>query len=127
MLLVKTYLDKSNIEGLGLFAGEDIPAGTIIWRNHPITCQKVSPGILLGMLESLPKIVMDTVLKYSYLKNGNYFILGDNTKFINHSVIPNVTLLDENVEVALRDIKIGEEILENYFANYDAEDSFIGG
>ena len=32
MLLVKTYLDKSPIHGLGVFAAEPIPKGTKIWR-----------------------------------------------------------------------------------------------
>ena len=32
MLLVKTYLDKSPIHGIGVFAAERIPKGTKIWR-----------------------------------------------------------------------------------------------
>ena len=32
MLLVKTYLDKSPIHGLGVFAAERIPRGAKIWR-----------------------------------------------------------------------------------------------
>ncbi|HWL47120.1 MAG TPA: SET domain-containing protein-lysine N-methyltransferase, partial [Sphingomonadaceae bacterium] len=32
MLLVKTYLDRSPIHGLGVFAAEPIPKGTKIWR-----------------------------------------------------------------------------------------------
>ena len=30
MYRVKTYLDRSLINGIGVFAGEDIPAGTLI-------------------------------------------------------------------------------------------------
>ena len=32
MLLVKTYLDKSPIAGIGLFAAEPIAAGTLVWK-----------------------------------------------------------------------------------------------
>src|SRR5262245_65732568 len=32
MLLVKTYLDKSAIHGLGVFAGQVIRKGTKVWR-----------------------------------------------------------------------------------------------
>jgi SET domain-containing protein len=32
MLLVKTYLDKSAIHGLGVFAGEVIRKGAKVWR-----------------------------------------------------------------------------------------------
>ncbi len=36
MLLIKTKLDLSKIHGIGLFAGEDIPKGTIIWRFNSL-------------------------------------------------------------------------------------------
>ena len=29
---IKTYIDRSGIEGIGLFAGEFIPKGTLIWK-----------------------------------------------------------------------------------------------
>ena len=32
MLRVKTYLDKSNIDGIGLFANENIKKGQILWQ-----------------------------------------------------------------------------------------------
>ena len=32
MLLVKTYLDKSKVHGLGVFAGQSIRKGAKIWR-----------------------------------------------------------------------------------------------
>ena len=32
MLLVKTYLDKSSIHGLGVFASQVIRKGTKVWR-----------------------------------------------------------------------------------------------
>jgi SET domain-containing protein len=35
MLLVKTRLDRSQISGIGLYADEFIPKGTIIWRFTP--------------------------------------------------------------------------------------------
>lgn len=35
MLIVKTKLGLSNINEIGLFADEDIPRGTIIWKNNP--------------------------------------------------------------------------------------------
>lgn len=35
MLQVRTYLDKSPIDRLGLFAAEDIRKGTITWEFYP--------------------------------------------------------------------------------------------
>jgi len=34
MILVRTYLAPSSIDGLGLFAAEDIPKGTITWEFY---------------------------------------------------------------------------------------------
>ncbi len=34
MLLVKTQLKNSRIHGVGIFADEDIPKGTAIWRDY---------------------------------------------------------------------------------------------
>jgi SET domain-containing protein len=35
MLLISTYVAPSQIEGLGVFAGEFVPAGNLIWTlNH---------------------------------------------------------------------------------------------
>lgn len=38
MLLVKIYVDVSTIPGagLGLFAGEPLAEGTVIWREHAL-------------------------------------------------------------------------------------------
>jgi SET domain-containing protein len=36
MLLVKTKLDRSSIEGIGLFAAEFIPKSATIWKYDPV-------------------------------------------------------------------------------------------
>jgi len=36
MLLIKTYLDKSPIHGIGVFAGEFIKKGTQVWEFNPL-------------------------------------------------------------------------------------------
>jgi SET domain-containing protein len=35
MLLIPTYVAPSRIEGVGVFAAEDVTAGTLIWRLEP--------------------------------------------------------------------------------------------
>ncbi len=35
MMLVKTYLAPSQIQGLGVFAGEPIPCGSQLWVLNP--------------------------------------------------------------------------------------------
>ena len=51
MLLVKTAVKNSNIEGLGLFAAEDIPANTQIWAYHEdYHCTSAVAGMTTPML-----------------------------------------------------------------------------
>ena len=40
MLVVKTYINKSKIHGFGLFAGENIKKGTVIWKFNPVIDRK---------------------------------------------------------------------------------------
>ena len=35
MLQVKTYLGKSNLEGVGVFADVFIPKGMVVWKYNP--------------------------------------------------------------------------------------------
>lgn len=35
MLLVDVYLDKSLVQGLGVFAKTHIAKGTLVWKLHP--------------------------------------------------------------------------------------------
>jgi len=62
---------------------------------------------------------------YLYKRGGRYFMVTDNTRFINHCEQGhNISLLDDFNEVAIRDIEEGEELLENYFINYDLDDTY---
>jgi len=47
MFLVKTYLDKSKIRGIGLFADEFIPKGTLIWKfNYLLASFSISSSTI---------------------------------------------------------------------------------
>ena len=109
MLRVKTYLDRSEIDGYGVFAGEDIPKGTVTWQFEY--------GFDLYVEEFMIKNDPEYIKKYAYFdKQVNKHILcGDIDKYTNHSLNPNVGPLSDGRVVALRDIKKGEEILVNYF------------
>jgi SET domain-containing protein len=120
MLLVKTYLDRSPIHGIGLFAAERIPAGTVIWRRSP------EIDLLLGPaeLERLAPPAREQIEKYTYLDRhlGKLVLCGDDARFFNHAVEPNChDLPDANggTTVAARTIEIGEELTSDY-ASFDA-------
>ncbi len=124
MLLVKTKLDISRVHGIGLFSEEFIPEGSVIWQYHRRTCEVFNLNEFYKLCHELPLIGIKNFLNYSYIKNSKVYYISDNTRFINHSPVPNISLIDEFCEVAIRDIHPGEELLENYFSSYDARDFF---
>ena len=113
MLLVKTHLGKSKINGIGLFADEFISKGKVIW--------KFTPGFDFVLtkkeLNKLPEVAKSWVLHFSYYneKEGGYVICVDDARFFNHSKNPNIIDGDNKPSIAKRDIKTGEEITSNYF------------
>jgi uncharacterized protein len=96
--------------GYGIFATQDIPKGTITWVKDqldrtftPEDLEKISPANL------------ENLLKYTYRdRRGNYFFCWDLTRFVNHSYEPNSMLTSMDFEIAIRDIKKGEEITNDY-------------
>lgn len=117
MMLVKTKVLPSKLHGLGLFADQFIPKGTVIW--------KFTPGFDLRFTEEqikkFPKILRDYLENYYWLneKTGKYVFSSDNGKYFNHSKNPNSLSAyyegeEEVITKALRDIKKGEEITDDY-------------
>jgi hypothetical protein len=130
MLLVKTKVKESEIHGLGLFADQFIPKGTEIWRFTPGFDLKFTREQIL----SFPKLLQIHIYTYAWKskKSGLYCHAVDDGKFFNHSENPNSLSEyrdneEEAVNVALRDIQIGEEITDNYssFEKENDHDSVI--
>ena len=123
MLLVKTILAPSDIEGLGLFAAENIAKGTIVWKFVP----GVDALLDASEIESLPAVAQDICKRYAYLDPASkkYVLCGDDARFENHSENPNTAGAYPagepfGLDVATRDIKKVEEITCDYRA-FDAE------
>jgi len=62
MLLVKTYLDKSPIHGLGVFAAKRIPKGAKIWRF----VEGFDRCYTAKQFAKLPKAARDFLKDYAY-------------------------------------------------------------
>jgi SET domain-containing protein len=120
MLLVKTKVGPSSIEGTGLFAGEFIAKGTPIWKFSPDVDEAFTPQEAEALPE--PKRSEILSLQYTYLskQTGRYISPGDDARFINHSGTPNIaTIMPGEVEdegVAARDVQRGEELTVDYRA-----------
>lgn len=128
MYLVKTYVDKSPIEGIGSFAGEDIKAGTVVWRWHCGRDWTFTVQQMISSSEDVSNRV--TLVKHSWRKGNTYYYCIDDAKYQNHSYDPNTISQDvghEMLQIACRDIKKGEEITCNY-AEFDEDfnDKFKG-
>lgn len=109
MLLVKTYLDKSQIHGIGVFAGEFIRKGTKIWRFVEGYDRFYSPK----EFARLPKAARDFLKSYGYRVDGEVLLTVDNDRHINHSDAPN-TYLRNGYAIARRNIRKGTEITNDY-------------
>jgi uncharacterized protein len=126
MLLVKSILAPSDIEGLGLFAAQHIPKGTIVWKFVP----GVDALFDIAAIEELPEITQDICRRYAYLDphSQKYVLCGDDARFENHSEDPNTAgQYPEGepfgIDVATRDIQVGEEITCDY-RSFDADFSY---
>jgi SET domain-containing protein len=120
MLLVRTYLDRSNIHGIGLFAAEPIPKGTLVWRLHPTLDIQLSDETIA----SLATPARQQILKYTYkdLMLGTHVLCGDDARFFNHDPNPNCRDIPDReggTTTAARDIAAGEELTCDY-ASFDA-------
>jgi SET domain-containing protein len=110
MFLIPTLLKKSDLDGFGVFAFEDIPKGTkVISLTHELSFTS-------DAMIALPIPAKLYIMHYGYRRNDRYFLPMDNERFLNHSYSPNLGCTGEQYvgEEALRDIKAGEELTVNY-------------
>ena len=120
MLLVKTYLDRSAIHGIGLFAAERLPKGAVLWR-HSLDIDLLLTADQIAALHPAARVQIE---RYSYLDRmlGKFVLCGDDARFFNHSDTPNCHDIPDasgGTTVAARDIDAGEELTSDY-ASFDA-------
>ena len=127
MLLVKTFLAPSRIHGIGLFAAERIPSGTVIWRLDPLIDLELTEDQVARLAEP----AREQIRKYTYLDHvrGKLVLCGDDARFFNHEDAPNCHDFPDaegGKTVAARDIEAGEELTSDY-ASFDAQHVPYGG
>lgn len=110
MLHVKTRLGPSPIHGIGAFAAEDIPKGTIIWEFR----EGFDLRLTEEELRRLAPPALEQALKYSYVEDGHYILCADDARHFNHSETPNTDDTSALYTIAARDIAAGEEITSDY-------------
>jgi SET domain-containing protein len=117
MLLVKTRLGQSLIEGIGLFAAEPIKAGTVTWRFLPGFDQIFTDK----QISTLPDVARAAIETYTYVhrQSGLFVYCLDNARFMNHADNPNTAGMHvqgsiEGYDIATRNINEGEELTCDY-------------
>ena len=96
--------------GLGVFARELIPRGTITWARDSLDLV-----LLESQLEALPAVQREAVEKYVFGDTaGNWLLCWDLARYVNHSCAPTCRNIGARFDVALRDIQPGEQITSDY-------------
>jgi SET domain-containing protein len=87
MLLVKTKLGLSTIEGVGLFADQDIEKGQLIWVFNAVVDTLIDPDELAWV----SPVSAELLRKYTYMDTelNRLVLCGDDARFFNHSDTPN--------------------------------------
>jgi SET domain-containing protein len=122
MFVVRTKLASSQIHGLGTFADEFIPRGSIIWVFHP----GFDIEFALQDLDDLPPYTRERILHFAYVSTtmGQGVLCADDARFMNHSSHPNTRNATDGrgyaTTIAARDILAGEEITCDYY-EFDAD------
>jgi hypothetical protein len=121
MLLIRNFVAPSAVEGLGVFAAEQIAKGALVWKFEP-TFDRLIP---VGEYEAAPQFLKEQLDRYAYPCPGRPDLIlyeVDNGRFMNHSDTPNTDFSDFAGARALRDIEAGEELTCNYsdfFADFE--------
>jgi SET domain-containing protein len=113
MMLIRTYVAASAIEGVGMFAAEPIKKGASIWRLDP-DFDRLIP---MDKYEAAPAPLKELLDRYAYPspdRSGFMVYEVDNGRFMNHSATPNTDFSQYGGATATQDIAAGEEITCDY-------------
>ena len=122
IFMVRTYLAPSAIEGLGVFAGESLERGRLVWSLNPL----FDIFIRESEIETLPQHMQEFIDRYSWTHReipGVVMLESDYGKFMNHSLTPNTDFRVFDKGFALTDIALREEITCNY---HECDPTFVG-
>lgn len=96
--------------GHGVVATRDIPMGTITWAQDELDRE-----FTLQQVNRLGGLYAESLDKYCFRNHtGRWVLCWDHARFVNHSFRSNCMTTAYNFEIAIRDIKAGEELTDDY-------------
>ena len=102
---------------MGLYAGVDLSADTVIWEFD----ERVDWAISREEFDAFPEPYRSRMGHYVYLDDsGLYILCGDNAKFMNHADEPNCADPDGEYTITRQPVRAGEELTCDYTA-FDLE------
>ena len=118
MIHIKYKIKPSDIHGIGLFTDQVIKKGDRIYTPNPLLDVNITPE----QLDQLQPNEQGEVMYYGYfnIHSGLWHVAFDAIRILNHGSlgIANVTQDEEMIMTAIRDIKEGEELLQDYTEIY---------
>jgi SET domain-containing protein len=125
MMLIPTYVAPSRIEGVGVFAAEDIPAGALIWKLDP-HLDRLLTGAAIAALPEVHQAFVERY-GYPYPHDPSMTIVElDNGRFMNHSTAPNTRFSDPDAGFTKIAIPAHEELTCDY-AEFDPSFQILPG
>ena len=96
--------------GHGVVATRDLPKGTITWVQDQLDREFTPEQVAM-----LGAHYADAFEKYCFRnQHGRWVLCWDQARFVNHSFQSNCMSTAYNFEIAIRDIKAGEELTDDY-------------
>lgn len=118
MIHINYKIKSSETHGIGLFTDQDINKGDFIYTPSPLLDVDITSEEFEGLSENEKREVM----YYGYFNNKTkrYHVAFDTIRILNHgnADIANVTQDEDMVMMAKRNIKSGEELLQDYIEIY---------
>jgi uncharacterized protein len=112
----RVAVGRSAIDGRGLFAGDDIPAGTIVLRLGGVLVDSATLSRLLVAADAAPDApYVDTIA----VDDDAHLVLppGTTAHFANHSCEPTLWHVGPYELAARRDLRAGDELTVDYGTN----------
>jgi SET domain-containing protein len=111
VFLIETYIDRSPIEGSGVFAGQDIAKGELVTKHT----EGLDLIFTQAQYDAFPPAFQYFLRRQTYRSEGEYVLNIDHERFTNHSDTPNTIWSDDDGGmIAARNIRRGEEITCDY-------------